>query len=76
MNDAFETAEAIAHDIANDKVPPIVSSTDILKYLECRKPVKFSDWEKIDLEEQRRGQKLNKPREKIISIEEMLHIAK
>ena len=38
-------------------------------------PVTFSDWRKIDLEEQRRGELRGKPREKIVDIEEMLRIA-
>ena len=37
--------------------------------------VKFQDWEKIDKEEQERGKARNKPREKIVSVEEMLKVA-
>ena len=36
----------------------------------------FADWEKIDQEEQRQGIEKGKPREKIVSIQEMLHIIK
>lgn len=38
------------------------------------KVVRFSDWKKIDTEEIRRGQALGKPREKIISVTEMLSL--
>ena len=39
------------------------------------KPVFFDQWRKIDQVEQERGRKLGKPREKIISVQEMLDIA-
>ena len=39
------------------------------------RPVLFSDWEKIDREEVRRGGRLGKPREKIVLIDEMLAIS-
>ena len=39
------------------------------------KPVFFDQWHKIDQVEQERGRKLGKPREKIISEQEMLDIA-
>lgn len=38
------------------------------------KVVRFADWKKIDTEEIRRGQALGKPREKIISVTEMLSL--
>ena len=38
------------------------------------RPVSFADWEKIDRVECERGRKLGKPREKIVSTEEMLRI--
>ena len=37
--------------------------------------VRFEDWEKIDREEEKRGKIKGKPREKIVTIEEMLKIA-
>ena len=37
-------------------------------------PVSFANWEKIDCVERKRGKKLGKPREKIVSTEEMLRI--
>ncbi|PVD38445.1 hypothetical protein C0Q70_01060 [Pomacea canaliculata] len=39
------------------------------------RPVSFSDWEKINQAEIQLGKKNDKPREKITSVEEMLHIA-
>ncbi|RVE59294.1 hypothetical protein OJAV_G00187110 [Oryzias javanicus] len=39
-------------------------------------PVAFSDWEKIDSLEVRRGEVCGKPREKLLSVEEMLAVAR
>jgi adrenodoxin-NADP+ reductase len=38
--------------------------------------VTFGDWLKIDREEVARGQAKGKPREKVVSVEEMLQIAR
>ena len=40
------------------------------------KPVFFSDWEKINSEEVRRGEARGKPREKMQDVEEMLLVAR
>jgi len=40
------------------------------------KPVTFSDWEKIDQEERRRGGAEGKPREKLLDVREMLEVAR
>jgi len=37
-------------------------------------PVTFSQWETLDAEERQRGKRQEKPREKVTSVEEMLHI--
>lgn len=39
-------------------------------------PVSFADWLKIDAYEKSRGTEREKPREKIVQIEEMLRIAR
>ena len=39
-------------------------------------PVLFQDWERIDEEEQRKGKLSNKPREKLISVDEILKFIK
>jgi len=38
--------------------------------------VDFNEWENINEEEMRRGDKVGKPREKIINVHEMIRIAK
>nr|XP_046232586.1 NADPH:adrenodoxin oxidoreductase, mitochondrial isoform X4 [Scatophagus argus] len=40
------------------------------------KAVIFSDWEKIDSVEMSRGEAIGKPREKLLSVEEMLQVAR
>ena len=39
-------------------------------------PVTFSDWEKIDGVETRKGDATGKPREKLLTVEEMLQVAR
>ena len=39
------------------------------------RPVFFDQWNLIDQVEQERGRELGKPREKIISVQEMLNVA-
>lgn len=39
------------------------------------KPVIFSDWEKIDCVETSNGEAIGKPREKLLTVEEMLQVA-
>ena len=39
-------------------------------------PVTFDQWERLDQEEQKRGEKAQKPREKITNVTEMLDIVK
>lgn len=40
------------------------------------KPVLFSDWEKIDSVETTKGEAIGKPREKILTMQEMLTVAR
>ena len=40
------------------------------------RPTTFADWEKIDKLEQSEGERRDKPREKVTSIERMLDIVK
>lgn len=39
------------------------------------KPVVFSDWEKIDMVETSKGEGVGKPREKLLTVQEMLQVA-
>ena len=39
-------------------------------------PVTFDQWEALDRVERQRGQRAGKPREKLVDVTEMLHLAK
>jgi len=63
------------------KLLPSIKGKDIFCFLNSRfantglEPITFSQWEKIDHLEQQRGSELGKPREKVISVEEMVTVA-
>ncbi|TSL04198.1 NADPH:adrenodoxin oxidoreductase, mitochondrial [Bagarius yarrelli] len=80
MNDSFETARILVKDMESGPLDLSVNkagSQEITMLLQTRgvKPVSFSEWEKINSEEVRRGEALGKPREKVLDVEEMLKIA-
>ncbi|EEB17142.1 NADPH:adrenodoxin oxidoreductase, putative [Pediculus humanus corporis] len=80
MNNAFTTAQIIQKDI-EEKLLDVENgkpgSENILSLVNKKgiQIVRFEDWEKIDREEEKRGKIKGKPREKIVTIEEMLKIA-
>ncbi|XP_025088291.1 NADPH:adrenodoxin oxidoreductase, mitochondrial-like [Pomacea canaliculata] len=79
MNDGFATGKAVLEDIASGVLPSGSAGgrEAVMKILSQKgvRPVSFSDWEKINQAEIQLGKKNDKPREKITSVEEMLHIA-
>ncbi|XP_056324938.1 NADPH:adrenodoxin oxidoreductase, mitochondrial isoform X2 [Danio aesculapii] len=80
MNDSFDTARVIIQDMETGKLdisvnkPGAEAITGLLQTRGVR-TVLFSQWEKINAEEERRGKALGKPREKLLDVEEMLKIA-
>ena len=52
-----------------DSIIPILARKGV-------EPVSFMQWETLDREERERGKQLQKPREKIVDVNEMLHIVK
>lgn len=84
--DARETVASIIEDIASDKLLKPAASTSggdggletIQKLILERKPdkqfVAWSDFERLNDEETKRGEAVGKPREKVTSVEEMLRI--
>lgn len=72
--DSASTVQALMDDLPS--LPPCPNrTTEKLENLLAERAVKvisFSDWEKIDREEQERGQVAGKPREKFTKIEDML----
>ena len=85
MEDAFATAEAIAHDWEHNV--PFLSSKDgshlekggwtaLRAQVEAKgiRRVSWADWQKIDAAEKERGARRGKEREKITSVKEMLKV--
>ena len=76
--DAEETVQHLLEDL--NQLPACEQpSTEGLLGLLRRKNIRaitFEDWKKIDAAEIARGQKVGKPREKFVSIEEMLSVLK
>ena len=72
MNNSFAVAQTIIHDVKSsaikcDSVKPGLNTKDY-------PIVTWHDWEKIDSREVENGKKANKPREKILNVDEMLKI--
>jgi adrenodoxin-NADP+ reductase len=81
MNNAFETANSILADIRDHKLPTVAqgkSRDSLLDTLAAAKVelVKFDAWGRIDSAERARGQAVQKPREKITSVDEMLALTR
>lgn len=72
MNSAFAVAQTIIHDIQSGAVKCDSIRTGINP--KNHRIVTWNDWQKIDKHEVENGKKSNKPREKILSEEEMLKI--
>jgi ferredoxin--NADP+ reductase len=75
--DSEETVQCLVEDVVHLKPCPQPSTQefeDFLKNANVRF-VTYADWQKIDVEEIRRGQAVGKPREKIADVEEMLKVA-
>ncbi|XP_072029846.1 NADPH:adrenodoxin oxidoreductase, mitochondrial-like [Amphiura filiformis] len=81
LNDAMETAKCILKDLSAGELEASHQAgwgkDEILKHLHQKdvQPVLYEDWKRIDAEETRRGEEVGKPREKLTSLEEMLHYA-
>ena len=73
--DAEETVHRLIEDIPQLEACEQPSTEGLLGLLRRKNihVITFEDWKKIDASEIARGQKLGKPREKFVSIEEMLN---
>ncbi|XP_019939131.2 NADPH:adrenodoxin oxidoreductase, mitochondrial [Paralichthys olivaceus] len=81
MNNSFDTARSLLEDMESGTLDVSAAksgSQTISALLEDRgvKPVTFSAWEKINSVEKRRGDAVGKPREKLLTVEEMLEVAR
>ncbi|XP_072882849.1 NADPH:adrenodoxin oxidoreductase, mitochondrial [Hemitrygon akajei] len=80
MNDSFETAESILEDVQSGilDVSALKGGYKVIEALLKQRgicPVSFSGWEKIDSFEVTEGEKVGKPREKLLTVKEMLEVA-
>ncbi|XP_066292188.1 NADPH:adrenodoxin oxidoreductase, mitochondrial-like [Branchiostoma lanceolatum] len=80
MTDGFETGKAVVDDLTTGVLQPLsgVRGQEQIQPLLHKKGIQavtFEDWNKIDSEETMRGEKVGKPREKIIEVKEMLEVA-
>lgn len=83
MEDAFQTADAVVSDI--DERAALLNGVERSTGLgwervkeevesEGKRWTNWKDWKRIDEIEKERGKELGKPREKIVSVEEMLKV--
>ncbi|XP_053682905.1 NADPH:adrenodoxin oxidoreductase, mitochondrial [Sabethes cyaneus] len=73
MNGSFGVANSICKDFHNNVIRASESKPGL--DLNGRRVVTWAGWQAIDKEECRRGTQQGKPREKIVSLDEMLRIA-
>uniref|UniRef100_A0A673IE63 NADPH:adrenodoxin oxidoreductase, mitochondrial n=1 Tax=Sinocyclocheilus rhinocerous TaxID=307959 RepID=A0A673IE63_9TELE len=80
MNDSFDTACVLIQDMEAGKLDvsankPGAQAITALRQTRGVRTVLFSQWEKINAEEEKRGRSLGKPREKLLDVNQMLKIA-
>lgn len=80
MNDSFDTARVLLQDMDTGKLDLSIKKPGaqaVAALLQTRgvRTVSFTQWEKINAEEERRGKPHGKPREKLLDVEDMLKIA-
>ena len=74
MNDAFETAETIQEDIMEGSLQGFSTELNFCSLMpEGHRVVQYKDWSNLDSEEVSRGGD-SKPREKIVSVQEMIDL--
>lgn len=79
MSNSFGVAEQIVEDIEKDNIlntskPGFTKVKAILEQKNVQ-VVEWKDWEKIDKYEVSQGEKVGKPREKVVDVKKMLEIA-
>jgi len=78
MVESKATGNVIVEDLKDENVNlKGLSDSDLHSFLESKgvKPLTYIDWQKIDEEETKRGAEVKKPREKIVSENEMIDVA-
>lgn len=72
MNNSFGVAQTICNDIKSGAIKCIGDKPGLI--LKDHPLVTWKDWQKIDNHEVESGKKSNKPREKILKVDEMLKV--
>ncbi len=74
--DAVETVQALLEDVTTLPEAKVRDTNALVELLKGRgvRVVSFADWQKIDAVEVERGKAKGKPREKLVSVEEMLSV--
>ena len=74
--DSAETVATLLADLTSLAPCPEREEASFSKHLQesGHRVISYEDWQKIDAEEVARGEAVNKPREKIVVIEDMLAI--
>ncbi|KAI4799212.1 hypothetical protein KUCAC02_017848 [Chaenocephalus aceratus] len=80
LNNSFDTVRSVLEGMDSGTLntsaaKPGSQSINALLGNRGVKPVTFSEWKKIDSEEVRKGAAIGKPREKLLTVEEMLQVA-
>lgn len=79
MSNAFGVADRIVQDLSSDSTFNVTKPgfSEVQKILKEKnvQVVDWKDWEKIDQYEVSQGEKVGKPREKLVDIRKMLDIA-
>lgn len=78
LTDAQEVASCLAHDFSHGRLPAPSMESDVIPSLLQSygvRAVDYSGWQRIDVEERHRGRTRGKPREKLVEVAEMLHVA-
>ncbi len=72
--DAQDTVNCILEDLSKLSSAKVSPDQDMVKYIASKglNPVTFIDWKKIDLAEISRGVHVGKPREKFVTVNDML----
>lgn len=76
MNNSFTVAQTIINDINSGALKCDSENRPGINPAQYHDIVTWSDWQKIDRQEIENGKTRNKPREKILDVNEMLKIAK
>ncbi|KAG0235365.1 hypothetical protein BGW42_005344 [Actinomortierella wolfii] len=79
MAEAFQTAETLIEDVNSGALGPLEPKAGAEPLMEKLKEkgvrtVSYQDWKKLEQIEFQRGAELGKPREKVLSVEEMLRL--